>query len=85
MAKSFGAIKSSRLDLLDKITIGKFKNCRVVDVIPDNWEYLIWANKQGLLQYSQAVIDEIHRVGDFHKAEQYYREEVEPYIGDVPY
>lgn len=85
MAKSFSKIKSTKLDLQDKIPLGKFKDCRVVDVIPDNWEYLIWANKEGLLQYTQAVIDEVHRVGSFYRAEQYYKEEIEPYLGDVPY
>ena len=33
---------STKLDMLDKLTIGKFAGFRICDIIADDFEYLIW-------------------------------------------
>jgi hypothetical protein len=48
MAKTFGSLKSNKLDMMDKLTIGKFAGCRICDIIADDFEYLIWLNKKWL-------------------------------------
>lgn len=69
MAKSFSNLKSPKSGLLDQITFGKLKDCRICDVIPDHYEYLIWAEKQGYVTYQQEVIDVIADAANFAKWE----------------
>lgn len=59
MAKSFSTLKDPKLGLLDKITFGKLKDCRVCDVVQDHAEYLIWAEKQGYVKFQPIVIETI--------------------------
>ena len=69
MAKSFSTLKDPKLGLLDQITFGKLKGCRVCDVIEDHHEYLIWAEKQGYCKFQQIVIETICEIANFEKWE----------------
>ena len=82
MAISFKNLKSPLLELTDKITVGKLQGCRVCDVIPDHYEYLIWANKQGLLLFSKIVVETIQEHAGYKNQQQHYNEEVAPYADD---
>lgn len=53
--------------MLDKLTFGKLKDCRVCDVIQDHYEYLIWCEKQGFAKYTKEVTDLILEQGNFEK------------------
>jgi hypothetical protein len=50
MAITFKNLRSPLLDLQDKILVGKLAGCRVCDCIQDHYEYLIWADKSGLMK-----------------------------------
>lgn len=74
------------LALDSKITIGKLAGCRICDCIEDNYEYLLWAEKSGLLKYTQEVKDKINSYAQKVNAERFYREEVAPWADeDVPF
>lgn len=79
MAITFKQLKSPLLAPTDQIPIGKFKGCRVCDVIEDNYEYLIWADKQGFLKYSAIVMESILEIAHFAKEKIRYEEEDAPY------
>lgn len=80
MAISFKNIKSTKLGLQDKITFGKFAQCRVCDIIEDQYEYLIWANKAGLVAYTAPVMEKLTKLAGYHQELRYQREEVEPWL-----
>ena len=84
MAITFKQLKSPLLAPTDQIPIGKFKGCRVCDVIEDNYEYLIWAEKQGLMKFSAETVEIIQEVAHFAKEKQHYTEEIEPYLDENP-
>ena len=67
MALNFKNLKDPKLGLLDTLTFGKLKDCRVCDVIEDHYEYLIWAEKQGYVKYQQEVTDLILEQAHFEK------------------
>lgn len=67
MAINFSKLKDPKLQMLDKLTFGKLKDCRVCDVIEDHYEYLIWAEKQGFVKFSQEVTDCILEQAYFEK------------------
>ena len=69
MAITFKNIKDPKLGLLDQITFGKLKGCRVCDVIEDYHEYLIWAEKQGYIKFQPIVIEVIQDAANFQKWE----------------
>lgn len=69
MAISFSKLKDPKLGLVDKLTFGKLKDCRVCDVIQDHYEYLIWAEKQGFVKFQQEVTDCILEQANFEKWE----------------
>lgn len=69
MAITFKNIKDPKLGLMDQITFGKLKGCRVCDVIEDYHEYLIWAEKQGYLKFQPIVIEVIQDAANFQKWE----------------
>jgi len=86
MAISFKSIKSTNLGMLDKITTGKLQGCRVCDVIPDHYEYLIWAEKSGLLKFNTETIKFIQQQAGYVEKQRYYDEEVKPWLDeDVPF
>ena len=85
MAKNFGSLKSTKLDMLDKLTVGKFADCRICDIIQDDFEYLIWLNKQGFVQFTAPVMSDMLSRAGFKEAEEHYKNEVEPWESeDVP-
>jgi len=79
MAISFNKLKSPLLAPTDLIPLGKYKGCRVCDVIEDGYEYLIWAEKQGFLKYSAETVEIIKEAGHFMKEKRHYEEEEAPY------
>jgi uncharacterized protein (DUF3820 family) len=85
MAKTFGNLKSNKLDMLDKLTMGKFAGCRICDIIADDFEYLIWLNKQGFVNFTTPVMTDLLARAGFKEAEEHYKNEVEPWESeDVP-
>jgi hypothetical protein len=69
MSIPFSRARDPKLGLLDKITFGKLKDCRVCDVVQDHYEYLIWANKQGYIQFQKEVTDLIEEQARFERWE----------------
>lgn len=67
MALNFKNLKDPKLGLTDKITFGKFKDCRVCDIIKDHYEYLIWAEKQRFVKFQQDVTNLILEQAHFEK------------------
>ena len=85
MAKTFGSLKSTKLDMMDKLTMGKFAGCRICDIIQEDFEYLIWLNKQGFANFTAPVMSDLLARAGFREAEEHYKNEVEPWEGeDVP-
>jgi len=79
MAISFNKLKSPLLDLQDKIVVGKLAGCRICDVIQDHYEYLIWANKQGLFQFTKLVTETIQEHAGYKNQQVHFEEEIAPY------
>lgn len=69
MAKSFSNLKDPKLGLTDKLTFGKFKDCRICDLIEDQYDYLIWIEKEGYVKYQQIVVETIQETANFAKWE----------------
>jgi hypothetical protein len=93
MSKAFSKIKDPRLGLQDVLTLGKYKGCRVCDVL-DDWEYLKWLHANTSIKFQQSVLDKITAAWSSWSAETHYQEEVAPYMTnstwglddtDVPY
>lgn len=80
MSLKFSNLKSPLLDFEDKITVGKLQGCRVCDVIPDHFEYLIWADKAGLLKFTKIVVETIQEHAGYKDAQRHYEEEIAPFI-----
>lgn len=59
MALNFKNLKDPKLGMLDKITFGKLKDCRVCDVIQDYHVYLLWAEAQGYVKFQTIVKETI--------------------------
>lgn len=83
MPISFKNLKSTKLGPNDKLTFGKFNGCRICDVWDDHFEYLIWADKSGYAKYTAEVISHLHERGEFAKIEEYFDNEVRPWIDDL--
>jgi len=79
MAKAFTKLKDPKLGLTDIIPIGKFKGCRVCDVIKDDWEYLKWLHTNTSVKFQEAVLDEITAAWDSWSMDTHYKEEIAPY------
>lgn len=56
MAITFNKLKT-KLGLLDFIPIGKYRQCRVDSIIAQDHEYLIYMDKEGILKYTDEVLD----------------------------
>ncbi len=67
----------------DNITVGKLTGCRVCDVIEDHYEYLIWANKQGMLMFTKIVTETIAEHAGYKNKQRHQEEEIEPYDKDL--
>jgi hypothetical protein len=82
MAISFKNIKDPKLQLTDKLTFGKFAQCRICDIIEDQYEYLIWAGKAGLVVYAPEVVLKLLDLAGFHETQRHYEEEIKPWMRD---
>lgn len=82
MAKSFKSLKDPKLHLLDKLPFGKYQNCRIVDIMPDSWEYLMWLSKNTQVAFGQDVIDEITKHFRGYEDKRHEEEEVKPWLQD---
>lgn len=74
MAKLFSNLKT-KLGLLDFISIGKYKGCRVDDIIEQDYEYLIYMDKEKILQFTPEVIDKLKNLFSATSIEVDYDEE----------
>ena len=63
-----------------KIRVGKLQGCRVCDVIQDHYEYLIWAEKSGLMKFTKIVVETIQEHAGYKSQQRHYEEEVAPYL-----
>lgn len=68
--------------MTDKILVGKLQGCRVCDVIQDHYEYLIWADKAGLMKFTKIVVETIQEHAHFKGQQRHYEEEVKPWEKD---
>ena len=80
MSLQFRNLKSPLLNLEDKITVGKLSGCRVCDVVQDHYEYLIWADKAGIMKFSKIVVETIQEHAGYKAQQRHYEEEVAPWI-----
>lgn len=85
MAISFSKLKSPLLNYTDKITVGKLSGCRVCDVIPDYYEYLIWAEKTGLFKFTKLVRESIQEHLVYANQKTIYTQEIAPYLTEPKY
>lgn len=90
MAKAFKNLKAPGIGLYDKLTFGKLANCRVVDVIEDHWEYLIWLSKNTSITFSKEVLDKLTTLFMQEEETLHVEQEQNPYLyeevfEDVPF
>lgn len=80
MSKPFSQIKSILLGMEDKLTFGKFKDCRICDIVDDNYEYLIFLEKGGYVKYNTYLTEKIKQIAGFELEKVHYEQEVLPYL-----
>lgn len=89
MAIKFNQIKSTSLHLGDKLAFGKFRGCRIIDVLETDWEYLKWLHSNKNVNFSKQVIDSITEKWSENESRIFFEEEVKPWLSDtledVPY
>lgn len=83
MAKSFKSLKDPKLHLLDKLPFGKYQNCRIIDLFPDNWEYLKWLVKNTQVKFGQDVLDKITECFSLEESYRHHVEEEAPWIKEA--
>ena len=83
MSLSFSKLKTSALGLQDVLTFGKFKGCRICDIVQEQYEYLQWAEKALNLKYQPLLRETIEEMARQAKWKQHYEEEIEPYLRDT--
>jgi len=69
----------------DKLTFGKFKDCRICDIINEDYEYLIFLEKGGYVKYNIDLTEKIKQIAGFELEKAHYEEEIAPYLEDVPF
>lgn len=82
MGKSFKSVKDTGLDEFDVLPFGKLKGCRIHDLINEDYEYLIWLEKNTSIRYNKGLIEKIKAKCLANGWERYKREEVDPYKDD---
>lgn len=89
MSKPFCKIKSTVLGLEDILTFGKYKGCRICDLIEDETSYLIFLEKDGYVKYNNDLIERIKQKAGFELEKVYYQQEILPYLiddyDDIPF
>ena len=56
MALAFNKIKT-KLNLYDKLTFGKFKDCRVCDILVDHIEYLEYLKHEKIAVFDDSILE----------------------------
>ena len=82
MAKSFNKLKDG-LGLLDYITVGKYKNCRVDSIIEEDDAYLRYMDSIGALKFTPEVIEKLKLKFSGESIECY--DEPDDDLEDIPY
>ena len=82
MSKAFKDTKSSILGYTDKLTFGKFKDCRICDILDEEYEYLIFLEKDGYVKYNNDLIERIKQKAGFELEKVHYQQEILPYLTD---
>lgn len=85
MSLAFNKLKSSLLGYTDKLTLGKFKDCRICDILDDDYEYLIYLEKAGYVKYNNDLIEKLKNMAAYFENIREFEEEISPYLEDVPY
>lgn len=86
MAKAFKDIKSTTLGLEDILTFGKYKGCRICDIIEDETSYLIFLEKEGYVKYNRDLTEKIKQIAGFELEKVHYEQEILPYLEeDMPW
>lgn len=90
MSKPFNKIKSTVLGYTDKLTFGKFKNCRICDILAEEYEYLIFLEKEGYVKYNIYLTEKIKQVAGFELEKVHYEQEIRPWVSgdwddDIPF
>ena len=89
MAIAFKKLNKILLAPTDKLTIGKFSGCRVCDIAPDQYEYLMWMQKNNIVQLSKESLALVQKYAAAVAQARYQAEEVDPYLNqdfdDVPF
>lgn len=81
MSKPFKKV-SSEVGLNDTLMMGKFKGCRVCDILADEYEYLLWLDSNKMVKFSQEVLTKIQAAITERDMDIYYSNEVAPYLDD---
>lgn len=63
----------------DKLTFGKFKDCRICDIVDDNYEYLIFLEKEGYVKYNIYLTEKIKQIAGFEREKAHYEQEEAPW------
>jgi uncharacterized protein (DUF3820 family) len=80
MAITFNKLKTSKLNLLDTFTFGKYQSCRVCDVLPESYEYVLWLHEKNPHMFTKEVVDSALILRREAVAERNQREEIDPYL-----
>lgn len=83
MAKAFAQLKNPALAPTDQLQVGKFKGCRVCDIAPDQYEYLIWMEQNKIITLTKESIALVQKYAGFAEEVRHYEEEVAPYLHDM--
>jgi uncharacterized protein (DUF3820 family) len=86
--KSFKSLNKG-LCLEDKLSFGKYSDCRIRELIEHDPEYLQWMMKNKLLAFTSEVRNKLAAHLKALDDERHYTEEIKPYedqsFDDVPY
>jgi len=85
MAITFNKLKSPKLDLLDKFTFGKFQDCRVCDILPENYEYVLWLHEKSPYMFTTVVVSHARQLKMETVAKIHKKEEEDPYNTSSPW
>ena len=89
MSKTFSKLTHNKLDLQDKLPKGKFINCRVCDIIEDEFEYLTWLHRKSIIHFTKPVLSKLHQLAAYKASEEFFKNEIEPYLKtdfeDIPF
>jgi uncharacterized protein (DUF3820 family) len=84
MSKAFSLLKDPKLGFLDVLPVGKYKGCRVQDILEDV-EYIRWLIAHTSIKFQPAVLDKMLAEQLERAAEEHYVNEIAPYAGENPW